>query len=398
MSDFSPRVRRAHQGSGASSLLLGVSSLLVFATGCQDCACDNEPFETVFPLSAEEHASLVVLYGRDGIPSDQCQSICARAAEDAGSTTSASTSSGSSSATTGTVGSGGAGGGGGAGGNAGVGGMGGGGNGGGQLGGGGEGGNGGDGGSGGAIAATPVDTTVQGCELTTIEHTQPAVSCSYIAQCGGAGRRPGRLVDGRARISRTVGGWFARAAHLEAASVVAFYDLARELRLHGGEPGLARAALRSAAEEARHARMMATFAGAWGCKPERVRVRPFEVRPLETIAMENAVEGCAGEAFGAALLTIQGRRARSSAVRGALSSIAVEERRHAAFSFALAARLAPRLSPAGRRRVREAHVEALERIAREREHDPSLAEMAELGMPTAERSQDLARTLLPVSA
>lgn len=202
------------------------------------------------------------------------------------------------------------------------------------------------------------------------------------------GRRPARLIAPRTS-GGTVAAFFARAAHLEAASVVAFRDLAQELTLHGTPRRLIHAAKESARDEARHARIMTKLARACGSTVEPVRTRPFEMRSLEALATHNAEEGIAGEAFGALLLGVQARRANSPTVRRALRSIARDEARHAVFSMSLGASLERRLSASARSRVRDARDQAFDQISRTYDREPSPSEAAMLGTPSAELAQDL---------
>src|SRR4029079_19106973 len=68
----------------------------------------------------------------------------------------------------------------------------------------------------------------------------------------GVGRRPATLSPTNfAPATSRLGDYLARAAHLEAASVVAFGALEAELRAHGAPPPLVRLAARSARDEVR---------------------------------------------------------------------------------------------------------------------------------------------------
>jgi hypothetical protein len=330
----------------APPLLLGTGVLLMLASGCDGCTCDDATETTVIPIANDDYSYLLALYGADGVPVEDCQLRCLRGGEEYDPP---------------------------------------------SFGGGGFGGGGGSVG-GGQAADGPRNFDVDSCKLTTIEFEQGAVECTFIPECG-AGRRPHRLVLPRSRRRATAASYFARAAHLEAASVVAFVDLARELALHGGADDLVRASIRSAVEEARHARLMTRLALAAGVRPDPVIVRPFEPRSLEAIALHNAEEGCAGEAFGAALLAAQAKRARSTAFRAVAPSIAADETRHATLSIELGSRLGSRLGSGLRRRARDARIEALSRIAREHENEASAAEAYVLGMPSAERMQDIVRSV-----
>jgi hypothetical protein len=218
------------------------------------------------------------------------------------------------------------------------------------------------------------------------------LACSFYEECD-SGRRPHRLLPRRTRMPRSVAGWFAEVAHLEAASVVAFGDLALELAAHGMPQRLVRAAVASARDEARHARVMGALAREHGALPERVRVAPLELRSLEAIALHNAAEGCVGETLAARLLDEQARRAREPRLGGVFARIGREEARHGALSRALDRALAPRLPAIARRRVAEAKERALAERARMHEREPEAAVRDTLGMPSAERAQTLCGAL-----
>ncbi|HEY6460862.1 MAG TPA: ferritin-like domain-containing protein, partial [Polyangiaceae bacterium] len=155
------------------------------------------------------------------------------------------------------------------------------------------------------------------------------VTCEY-GFCG-TGRRPRGLRAGLARSSdgSVVGRWLARAAYLEAASVVAFDRLARELAAHGAPRSLQRAARRARGDEIRHARTVTRLAERSGAAVRRPRVAPPRKRSLEAVATENAVEGCVRETLGAALALAQARTAALPEVRRAMRSVARDEVRHA---------------------------------------------------------------------
>jgi hypothetical protein len=199
--------------------------------------------------------------------------------------------------------------------------------------------------------------------------------------CGGVGRRPEGLVDPSREGARDlVAGWLAENAHLEAASIVAFDRLRGELEALGAPRRLVRAAARSARDEVRHARVMTKLARRRGAEPAPVRVRPrARRRSLEAFALENAVEGCVRETFGALVAVRQARAARDPELRAAMERIAEDETRHAALAWSIAKWIAPRLDAAGRARVAAAMRGALASLACEaRRVDEALAR--EVGM------------------
>jgi hypothetical protein len=177
------------------------------------------------------------------------------------------------------------------------------------------------------------------------------------------------------------GAWLADVARLEAASVVSFRRLARELGEMGAPRALVKAAERSARDEVRHARVTARLARRRGAAPSRVRVaRVGAGRSLEAFATENAVEGCVREAFGAFVALHQASRARDPRVASAMKRIAADETRHAALAWSIAAWLAPRLDDSARARVDDARRRALASLRCEIAATPApLAR--ELGLP-----------------
>jgi len=176
--------------------------------------------------------------------------------------------------------------------------------------------------------------------------------------CGvGPGRRPEGLPPASpARCGSIAAALLADMARLEAASVPAFRRLARELGARGAPRRLVRLAERSARDEVRHARVMARLARRRGALevPASVQLEPAVARPLEALAIENAVEGCVRESFAALLATRQGERAQDGDVRSEMRAIARDETRHAALAWAIDAWIAPRLPPPARARVRAA--------------------------------------------
>ncbi|QSQ22576.1 hypothetical protein JY651_46980 [Pyxidicoccus parkwayensis] len=188
--------------------------------------------------------------------------------------------------------------------------------------------------------------------------TLDQVTCEMRVLC--EGRRPEGLRSDGAVAERVswLGALYARMAHLEAASVPAFERLAEELEAHGAPARLVRAARRSAKDEVRHARAMERLARSHGAPMPELQVAPFQPRSLEALALENAVEGCVRETFGALLAGWQARTAEDPAVREALRSIAPDELRHAELSWSIDAWARSRLSPEARNRIEEARREA----------------------------------------
>ncbi|MEO8706121.1 MAG: ferritin-like domain-containing protein [Kofleriaceae bacterium] len=163
--------------------------------------------------------------------------------------------------------------------------------------------------------------------------------------------RPAR-VDGAARVGdlATGVGWHAevpalaadpeaaatwtRTAQLEHASIAAFSNLALQLLAHGAPAELIEATHAAALDELRHARIAFAIASQYAgvavgpaAFPEAARMSA-EVT-LRALALETFVDGCIGEACGAA----EAYRAAHGALAPILHAIAEDEARHAALAW-----------------------------------------------------------------
>jgi hypothetical protein len=198
--------------------------------------------------------------------------------------------------------------------------------------------------------------------------TCPAWSSDVIIGC--SYNCTGRRTEGVACLDEyrdpTTGSILAERAYLEAVSVHAFDTLERELAAHGAPASLLRDVRRAWRDEVRHTAMMSRLARRFGGTP-----RPFEAPPasatrsLLAIAVENAVEGCVRETYGAVVGLVEARMSRDPGVRRAMRSIAEDECRHAELAWAVARWMLPRLTPAERETVERAMQEAVAGLARE---------------------------------
>lgn len=195
------------------------------------------------------------------------------------------------------------------------------------------------------------------------------------------GRRPPGLVLARSE-SRTVGHALAQAAHLEAASIEAFLDLAEQLSARGAPARLVRRLRRAASDEVSHARDVGALARARGADPPPVSIAPTGLRSLLELALENAREGCVRETWGAACAVAQSKRAASPDIRAAMQVIARDELRHAALSWDVATWLDARLTEEERRHVAEERARALAELGAELEASVPRALRDPLGLPT----------------
>lgn len=206
---------------------------------------------------------------------------------------------------------------------------------------------------------------------------------------GSAGRVPAGLEPAQVRARTKLGAYFASAARLEAASVTAFRRLRAELELHGAPYELLDAARAAERDEVRHTRSMARLARRHGGRYVRPRVEDVPARSLETIALENAVEGCARETFGALLATWQATHVDDAELTCTLAGIAEDETRHAALSWAIARWSVSLLDHDACARIEAAWASALEEmVAGDDGHDAGVA-----GLPSREQRLCLAAEL-----
>lgn len=207
-------------------------------------------------------------------------------------------------------------------------------------------------------------------------------TCAYYYLCG---RRPaGMRSRSRSRSRSTgMGRYLAGAAWMEAASIHAFRRLARELEAHGAPAWLVEEARNAARDEARHARSMARLARHEGARVSRVRaLSSRRVRSLRAIAMENAVEGCVRETYGALLARWQADHAVDAAIRETMQTIAPDELRHAALAAAVADWIEPKLSARARARVERARADAIRKLEGELRADLDGDIRIPIGLPT----------------
>jgi hypothetical protein len=168
-------------------------------------------------------------------------------------------------------------------------------------------------------------------------------------------------------------------AELEAASVPAFERLARELAMHGAPADLVRRARLAIGDEIRHARVMEALAARFGGAPRTLDVPALPCRDLAAIALENAVEGCVHEAYGALTATYQAECAAPD-LRAAFATIARDERAHALLAEDVHAWILARLDAP----TREATLAARARAERELRAQLALARACpEIGIPGA---------------
>jgi hypothetical protein len=142
-----------------------------------------------------------------------------------------------------------------------------------------------------------------------------------------------------------VGDYFVRAAYLDAASAVAFGQLAYELEVYGAPNRLVERCANARAAEIRHARSLGRLAEAYGARPVTPPTSMTPARSLVDIALDNIVEGCVRQTFGAAAARVRARSATDPRIQRAMEGISRDESAHAALAFDIAMWLQAEIDP-----------------------------------------------------
>lgn len=197
------------------------------------------------------------------------------------------------------------------------------------------------------------------------------------------GRRPDGMCAPEAgeQATSALGQHFATMAQLEAASVAAFEILRRELRFHGAPDVLCQLAQAAQQDERRHAQVTMEQAQRFAATPARVRLVPRPLRSLLSIALENEVEGCVRETFGALVGAWQAEHAADQAIRQIMHTIAEEELRHAALAWQVRAWILPRLTPSEKQRLHDAQAQAIAVLRAELAEQPAADLVHVAGLP-----------------
>lgn len=205
------------------------------------------------------------------------------------------------------------------------------------------------------------------------------------------GRRPEGFHDAQPNEDAP-GGRLAEMAELESAAVGAFDRLARELSALGAPTSLVERARAARRDEIRHAKVVRHLARARGATVRSARNRRLPVRSALDVALENAVEGCVFETFGAAVATLQAERAEAADVREAFARIAADERAHAALAWDVDAFLSTKLDAGARDVVAAAKANARAKL-RASSVEGCASARRTLGLPTADEHRALAQAI-----
>ena len=209
------------------------------------------------------------------------------------------------------------------------------------------------------------------------------------------GRRPAGLRSAQSDANdRTLGAFLAQIARLEAASVFAFAQLAEELHTLGAPRALIERACAAVCDEERHADAMSELARRFGGALIAPEVASSRGRCALELALDNAVEGCVRETFGALVAIYQAESAADAEVRAAMVTIAADETRHALLSWELAAWFDTQLTPEQRTAVSAARARAIFDLECELETGLTAEDCRLIGFPS---KADSARLLSGLS-
>ena len=196
------------------------------------------------------------------------------------------------------------------------------------------------------------------------------------SRCGGQRRSAGGLL----------GRYLAEAAELEAESVPAFARLVRGLTAYAAPDELVRAARTATIEEGRHWRHTRDVARRYGGRPVKAVVSRTLFASLADLAVDNVIEGCVRETYGAMVAAHQATEAGEPEVRRLMTDIAVDEIGHAALSWKIDAWARGRLGPEFEARRRDAALVAASEL------------IAGARLPVAEQLQTAAGLPSPATA
>jgi predicted metal-dependent hydrolase len=190
-----------------------------------------------------------------------------------------------------------------------------------------------------------------------------------------------------------LGRYYAEAAHLEAAAVVAFEVMVEELEHFGAPAELVARAKRAQSDEIRHAARMSALARRYGAKVPPLDVAPARRRSLLDMALENAVEGCVRETWAALSAHWQAAMAADPEARRIWREVAIDESEHGELSLAVHDWIAQRLSGEQRALVTAAKERAASDLVRALENEPEPELVSVAGLPSRAVAEKLSRAL-----
>ena len=186
------------------------------------------------------------------------------------------------------------------------------------------------------------------------------IQCAGTAEELCLGRRPIGYIEPNDNGS-DLGAHFAQVAQLEAASVLAFVELAQQLKGFKAPNQLVRRCLMAADDEVRHARAFMNLAKGFGST-----IQPIDCGAVPSdilsVALHNAVEGCVFETWAALTAHHQAARCEIPALKKLYAMVAADETRHGQLSWDMHAWFMTQLSESEQAQVRAAQRDAFVRL------------------------------------
>ncbi|MEC7985552.1 MAG: ferritin-like domain-containing protein [Myxococcota bacterium] len=186
------------------------------------------------------------------------------------------------------------------------------------------------------------------------------IQCTGMTEEVCEGRRPIGYVEQNTQISG-LGSFFAQTAQLETASILAFLELARQLKERGAPAHLIHRCLQAADDEVHHARAFLSLAKMFGAEVPNV-IREEAAEDLFSIALHNAVEGCVFETWAALKAHYRSIHAHNPALRKLYAMVASDETRHGQLAWDIHAWFMSQLTRSEQERVLCAQREAFVRL------------------------------------
>lgn len=210
----------------------------------------------------------------------------------------------------------------------------------------------------------------------------------------------GRLPHGRLSLalgeiqSEAVGDMLARHAAYEAASVIAFIQLHRELNALGAPLSLLSRIEKAADDERRHAIQVGALAERYGKTMESFSFEASPERDMEAIAINNMQEGCVGESWGALIGLYQAQHACDPVIAETMTQVAMDEVEHASLSWEINDWLSEQLSADALERVKLARQVSLDRVVKRTNKPVDRESQLLAGLPEPEVAELLAKHLV----
>jgi hypothetical protein len=186
------------------------------------------------------------------------------------------------------------------------------------------------------------------------------LQCSGVGEMLCEGRRPVGYVEVGTQYSN-IGGRFAHTAQLEAASIIAFIELAQQLEAWDAPKGLIHRCLLAAKDEVHHARAFMRLAKKFNATIPPIQ-QEVSAQDLLSIAIHNAVEGCVFETWAALKSHHQAAHCEIPELQKLYKQVAIDETRHGQLAWDLHTWFMKQLNKTDQQLVIAAQAKAFERL------------------------------------